>query len=182
LDAITNDSSLWKNYDFKTTLARYQQVQSQITSPEWHHEWQVRQTCARLLADLKAQLIADFAARPYPEPIQTTGNPSLTGRVIKIDDSGIVLKSDTGETPVAWSNISPATLADIGEYNLVTLGKSLTPSALGQRYLNLAVFYRQYPLGVDPTKHAHKALDLSPDLKEEIHLIFGKLGKGKKKS
>jgi serine/threonine protein kinase len=171
----TEVGALWQLYDFKRGLARYEQLSGKIESDEARHTLQQKLAMAKLLAEFKSELAADFARRAYERgDLQTRAAVQLSGKLARATDDQLVFSTPYGEILTPWVELTPATLIKLAEHYITLSAATTRGEALGRRHLRLAVFCKQFGAERAATTYAKRAVEIAPSLRAEMELAFGK--------
>jgi hypothetical protein len=155
----------WKRYEFQPTRAKYAALKPKLQSESAQKELARRELLVGLLADFKAQLAADFAAKP-------SNVPPLTGQLARATETEVFFRTPYGEITGAWTELSPEVLVKIAANYAAILGQAEPKEALGRRYLLLTVFCRQYGLTRSAPAYAELMEKATPALKEQLTAAF----------
>lgn len=89
------------------------------------------------LANFKSQLIEDFNAKGYKQPVpRKTGTPLGVG-IVKADEDSVFMNYQGAPTPVPWGDLSPEALYAIAKSYITT---DMTPQILSFRKWHLGVY------------------------------------------
>lgn len=165
----------WQSYDFKASQAKYGTLAGKMETAEGRRLLEQRVATAKLLADFKSQLAADFARRPYDRAdLQTRNLSQLSGRLVRATEGQLVFATPYGELVTDWRDLAPATLVKLAEFYATTLRPAEKPEQTGRRYLALAVFCKQYGMDRAAAAYERQAMELMPSLRDEAEKILGK--------
>ncbi|MGD0016419.1 MAG: protein kinase [Verrucomicrobiia bacterium] len=173
---VASLADLWLAYDFPTALARCNDLNQQLTTPQGKQAIRVHLAIARHLADFKAQLIADFQRQPYNAVnLVTRNNAPLSGWVNNATDRELLVGTQYGDLGTPWADLRPESLVKAGEFYADHVNPSEPAGIQAKRHFQLMVFCKQFNLDCPGRKHAVEANRLDPGLREETILIWGSI-------
>ncbi len=155
----------WHAYDFRGAALKYEVFQQTLQTAGGKQVVQKRIDTARLLAEFKTQLMADFARRAFPgEQLTTRGGAHPVGNLVRANETELVFGTQFGEGIYNWKDFPPAELIKMGAAYLV--GEK--PESQSRRCLHLAVFAKQYGLDQAAATYAQQAVKLLPALRDQL--------------
>jgi hypothetical protein len=164
---------LWMAYDFKGVITRYEAFAPQLATAGGKQALEERLTVVRLIADVKSQLIADLAKRPYERgDLQTRARTALTGTLSGVVDDELMFITRFGTVTVNWSDMAPTSLARVGEFYATVFAGSESAATRAHRYLVLTAFSKQYGLDSQVSQYAERVTKSRPDLRPQVDMIL----------
>jgi serine/threonine protein kinase len=164
----------WQSYDFAAILKAYQALDPQITTGPSRLLFNQRLLLARLLVDFRSQLINDIPRLPYDRgDLQTRQGINLVGNLTGVTDTALVFTAPYGSLRIAWSDIPTSALRQLAFFYAAAFQQSEMAAAQGHRYLTLAAFGKQYNLSDTAAIAARRAIQISPDLRQDVLNLFG---------
>lgn len=156
---------LWAAYDFRAAAARYEAFQQTVTTAGGKAAVQQRIDAARLLAELKTKLLADFPRRPVPGAQLTTRTGARPiGNLVRGTETQLVFANPYGEELRTWRDFAPAELVKLAAFHLA--GEKPQPAA--RRCVQLAVLGREFGLEQVAPAYAAQAVKLDPAQREQL--------------
>jgi len=165
--------SLWEAYDFNGVVARYEAIAPQLTTVGGKQLLEQRLTVVRLIADVKSQLIADLAKRPYERgDLQTRARAALAGMLGRATDSELIFRTQFGVISVKWRDLASDSMAQLAEFYATAFAGNESVETRAHRYLALAAFDKQYGLEQQAGRCAKQAAQFLPELQPQVDLIL----------
>jgi hypothetical protein len=163
----------WEAYDFKDALAQYEACSQKVSTAAGHKLLDPRINRVRRLLEFKQQLVADFSPHPYEgtDLLTRTGTP-LPGKVVRATEQQLVCTTPNGEVASDWSDLAPAAIVQLADYEAAATASIETPAVHAVRLLRTAVFCKQYAQDPVGNKYAQEAVKLQPSLQSEVDSIF----------
>ena len=169
-----NVSPGWYSYDFAAIVNAYKTLDPQITTSTNRLLLKQRLRLATLLVDFKSQLINDIMRLPYDNgDLLTRQGTKLAGRLGRATDTQLVFGTAYGELTSAWSDLPNWALRQLAFFYATAFAPSEMPAVQGHRYLTLAAFAKQYRLSESAAIAARRAIQISPDLRQDVLELFG---------
>ena len=163
----------WYGYDFAAILNAYKALDPQITTSTNRLLLKPRLRLATLVVDFKSQLINDIPRLPYDSgDLLTRQGSRLVGRLARATDTQLFFSTAYGELTVAWSDLPNSALRQLAFFYATAFAPSEMPAVQGHRYLTLAAFARQYRLSDSAAIAARRAIQISPDLRQDVLELF----------
>ena len=167
-------SPLLARYDFTGLEARYAQFAPTVETAVGKRLIAGREAGAKVLQEFKAQLAADFAARPFDAAVlPTKAGVQLMGRLARATDAEVFYTTTYGEIVGKWSDLPPAALVKMAASYATAAANTETPDVQARRYLMLSVFCRNYGQDKLAGTYSLQATQLSPAVGQELQKIFG---------
>ncbi len=73
----------------------------------------------KLLTEFKSKLIAGLQTTRYDKPVTSRNGAVIPGKVSYVGTEGLHIKSDYGETLLAWKDVSPHSVIDMAQNSVV---------------------------------------------------------------
>lgn len=167
-----NLAAAWPRYDFPSARSQCATLQPKLQSDTGRKQLAGREALLGLLAEFKAQLVKDFSAKPYAATGLETRAPTVTGQLARATETAIFFRTPYGEISAPWDNLTPVSLAKMGDDYAATLGQAEPKETGSRRYLLLAAFCRQYGLTRPAATYAAMLEKIAPPLKEQLDAAF----------
>jgi hypothetical protein len=164
---------LWSQWDFAGAAAKYAEAGKSLQSPSAKARLEQRGAVMKVLAELKDQLVADLARKPYEQgDLVSRQNVPFTGKLMRANGRELVFTLAQGEMVAAWSDFPPPMLRKLADYYAQALGPSDRPELAGRRPLRLAVFCKQFGLEQFVTGYAQQAIQQQAALMQELDSLL----------
>jgi serine/threonine protein kinase len=171
-------TNLWFTCDFQTALAKCNDLDQQLTTPEGKQALQTPLAVAKRLADFKTQLTADFQRQRYYGGNLTNRNGVATmssGMVTDATDTELIASAAYGELREQWADIKPESLVRAAEFYADATASKEPTEKRAKRHFQLMVFCKQFQLDCLARQHSIEANRLDPSLNAETTLIWGRI-------
>ncbi len=163
-------------FSFAPVASAYAKLNGQITTADGKALLEKRSKTFQLLADLKQAAVTGIATNPLPANTLTLGGKQITDPLTSATESDASFKTQFGAFVRKWQTFPPTELAKVLQYYMPRVAANSpepTRSAAAERYLGLAIFYREYKLSeTEAIRFASYAAQLHPGSKELIRKFF----------